>query len=552
MAEVNPYVNTEGRTLTIYTRNGDNWSPSSLPSGMGATLSQDGNARNIWDSGDKTVTTSNKLSGTAGWILPSPSDAGDINSVNVIIVNNSNIDHATMNNVLIRAGQTFSARLPLGIIYLNKRSSGVNTVLSATSSADQTNRFQILPLPDQIVTISVTSSTGASVTVSSLVGTRISMTTLSIHNCFNSTLFIRLRPCDGAVSQNFGQIASNQTIRLSVYSDYEIFLESGDGMIVSDFFNIINADGPNRPPIGTLFFQTNGISTISCTGSPMPSPGPTPPPGPSPGPTPPPPVVKTVQTTWNTAVFPVNGSGACIGDTTAMVSSVINTTAIRVGDSVRFVSSDGQSHNLVQTDIFWTPKGMPDFPLVTASNSFNHSITFTKAGCFYFISSPQGARMRLRISITDNQGNGGCNTACSSIPDRPVVITPAVVVVPADDDLSFLERWWWAILICIIIVVLIIGLIIYLVWYNNKTPTPTTTTVTQQVTRTPVSSFDTRPVTSFSTQPVTSFDTRPVTSFSTRPVTSQPVVLTRQNLPTAVYSTTGSGLTPNPAGFVMP
>ena len=516
MAEVNPYVNTEGRTLTIYTRNGNNWSQTGLPSGMGATLSQDGIGRNIWDSGDKTVQTSNKLSGTAGWILPSSSDAGDINSVNVIIINNSNINHATTNNALIIAGLSVSARLPLGITHLNRLVTGSNTVLSTvlstTSPADQTNPFQILPLPDQVVTISPSGTITA--IVSSAVGTNIRMTTLSIHNCFNTMLYIRIRRCDGAVSQNIGQIAGNQIIRLSVYSTYEIFLESGNGMTVSGFFLV-----PTTSVSSTIFFKTNGdVSAISCTGSPIPPNMPIPTPIPAP---------KTVQTLWNTAVFPVKGQGACLGDTTAMTNSVIDTTLLRVGDSVRFVSSDGESHNLVQTGSSWRPiTVMPDFRPVSPSTSFNHSLQFTKAGCFHFISNvtnAQSGRMRLRISITDTKGNSGCTAPCPGIIDPPFVVTPAVIV-PPDDDLSFLERWWWAILICIIIVILIIGLIVYLVWYNNKTPT---TTVTHRVvSQTPV------------VQP-TAVDSAPVTTY-----------YAPQGPPLTAYSATGSGLVQNPGGFM--
>ncbi len=479
MAEVNPYVNTEGRTLLIYTQNGSTWTSSRLPSGMGASLSQDGRARNIWDSGSKTVEASNKVTGTAGWILPSPSDAGDINSVNVIIINNSNsINYGIPNtNISINAGQSIGASLPLGFTALNVLLTGSNTVLSTTlSSSNQTNPFQILPLPDQVVTINA----NGSVSVSSAVGMGIPMTRLTIHNCFNSTLFIRLRPCDGALGQNFGQIVPNETIGLSVYSTYEIFLESGDGMIVSGSFNIINADAPNRPPIGTLFFQTNGgISTTSCSGLPMPLP-----PGPSPGPTPPPtPPVSTFQIAWNTASFPVpvgnavGGTGRCLGDTlSAVTTSVTSIIPVHVNDIVQFLSSDGQLHDLVQTDKNWIrlTTNIMFGPFTPGSTSFNQSVKFPMLGCFFFISTHQSNIMRLRISITDTNGNNGCTVPCPGLPDVPVVIPPTVIVVP-DDDQSFLERWWWAILICIIVVILIIGLIIYLIWYNNKKPKITTT-----------------------------------------------------------------------------
>ncbi len=472
MAEVNPYVNTEGRTLTVYTQNGGNWSTSRLPSGMQASLTQDGSARNIWDSEAKTVKTSNRISGMAGWVLPSPTNAGDINFVNAIIINNSNIDHTIANNLVAMAGRTIAATLPLGVITLGSSVIVTNTVLSVNLAAtNQSNPFQVLPLPDQIVTI----GSGGLISISSLVLSRIPVTSLSIHNCFTNTLLIRVRPCDGALAQNFGQIQPNQTIRLSVYSTHQIFLESGDGRVVSGFFDV-----PTSSVSRTIFFRTNGaVSNISCSGDPIPPtpPGPTPPP-----PVPPLPPVKTFQQTWNTEIFPKNGTGACAGDTISAVStSTTSTIPIRVNDTVQFVSSDGQSHNLVQTGPppNWIPLSNQTFPGLPfpASTSFKQSITFTTAGCFFFISQPQSTRMRLRISITDTNGNGGCTTACPGIPDTG--ITP-IVVVPTDDQ-SFLERWWWAILLCIIVIIIIIILLIWAFWPKGTTTTVVKTdTVAQQ------------------------------------------------------------------------
>ena len=135
--------------------------------------------------------------------------------------------------------------------------------------------------------------------------------------------------------------------------------------------------------------------------------------------------------------------------------------------------------------------------------------------------------MRLRVSITDTNGNGGCTTACPGIPDQP--IQPVVVV--SSDDQSFLERWWWAILLCILAIIIIIVLLIWAFWYRG----PTTAVVrTATITHIPVVA-----------QPAVL--AQPTTFQS--PVLAQPTVITQQTIPNVAFGTAGPGLVPAPQGF---
>lgn len=478
MADVNPYVNTFGRALTIFTENGSNWATSALLTAGAAGLPPDSRGRNIWDSQTNSVLTfSNRaFSGTPtsrAWILPSPDNAGDIDSVNAIVINNSNINHVTPNNVVISAGQTTGTLLPLGVITFGRLLT-VQPVNGTSSSTDRSQPFQVQPLPDQIVTI----NSNLTITVASRVGSQIPMTTLSIHNCFANIMWMQIRLREGEPGQNLGQINANQTLRLRAFSTDQIFLISSNSRTMSGVFTI-----PTGSVSNTIFFQSNGsVSLISCTGAPIP-PIPIPPPGPTPPPTPPP-VGRTFMVTWNTTSFPANGTGQC--------------SDIRVGDTIQFRSTDGQTHDLIQSSSSWVALTNPRwrFP---ASSSFNQSIPFTTAGCFFFISQPQSTRMRLRVSVTNTDGSGGCTTPC---PSRPDVITPPLVPVqPVDDDQSFLERWWWAILICIIIVIIIIIFIIWAAW--PKTPSTTVTTLPpngQPVAVTRHTQLSTQPVHAVTTQ----------------------------------------------------
>ncbi len=304
---IQPYPNYTGHSLNVFSPSGSAWDGTSniIQPGEMLTLANDGLARNIWDNQLKIhLSSSNPFfsGGDDAWFIPSNGQSGGLGGVNVIIINNSN--------------NTYVNPLNSGVIYPPMQTTidnlffGVFT-LDATGGAPSTQSIQILPLPDQIVTIG---SSGL-VSVNSPVLSRIPTTSLSIHNCFTSMLFIRIRPCDGALAQNIGQIAPNQTIRLLVYSTYQIFLESRDGRIVSGFFDV-----PTSSVAQTIFFRTNGaVSHVSCSGAPIPpAPGPMPP---TPPPVPPLPPIKTVQVAWNTETFPKNGTGRCIGDTISTVTT---------------------------------------------------------------------------------------------------------------------------------------------------------------------------------------------------------------------------------------
>ena len=205
-----------------------------------------------------------------------------------------------------------------------------------------------------------------------------------------------------------------------------------------------------------------------------------------------PPVGSSFSVSWDTSKFPTNGKGLCIGDTmSAMTTDVefssmnsrlveltTNNTPIRVNDTITFVSPSGQAQTLWQANSSWLALDQPTygFPI---TQSLNHTIQFRQAGCFYFISGTEPNRVRLRISITESDGTGGCTTTCpgAEIDPTPPTPPPDVIIFPTPpppppDNRSVFERFF-GVIVAIIVVILLVTIVL-VIWFvsrsNDKVP----------------------------------------------------------------------------------
>lgn len=328
MSYVNPYLNTYGWALTVTELQNNSWVSSQLASSETITLPTDQIARNIWDPVSRRVVAwsnvqYNGQQGSIAWNIPSPSKAGDISRVNVIISNTSS-NYFIVDTQIIQPNQTVSVSLPLGRNYLLRvpnvqlptsqllseieariaayeaahpdlgltaqtvarygsrygsrveaRNNVVNQIsnqlfdvvsstelninpdLDSVESRNWIRRFQVFPLPDQIITITATAIAGTSEAKSKIHTVR-----RTIHNCYKNTMYVKQRPCAWSFAQNMAQILPNRSLTLEFYRDYQIYLQSSDGTITSGIYNT-RCKSINYP----LFFKADGsISYESCNG----------------------------------------------------------------------------------------------------------------------------------------------------------------------------------------------------------------------------------------------------------------------------------------------
>ncbi len=266
---VQPYINLQGWSLSIYMENEASWNSRQLDTTSTAVLPSDQIARNIWDPVNKRVvawsSTSSARSATdtmTAWIIPSPRQAGDIAAVNVLVNNQSANNYSISNNLsgtndsLIRTNQVSSLSLKLGLNRFTRLLAGADSSSTDSNRGQTTNQFQILPLPDQIVTI----DSRGRVTVKSQIKSMLSLSTITVHNCYDTNMFLQQRSCSGVAGQNLARLDPQQELTLSVYRGYQIYLISPDSTLSSAQLSIQNGNQK-------VFFKTDGqVSLVSCTG----------------------------------------------------------------------------------------------------------------------------------------------------------------------------------------------------------------------------------------------------------------------------------------------
>ena len=248
------------------------------------------------------------------WNIPDPNQAGDISQVNVIINNNTDsyyiiwtgsLGIVSRNGIVVASGQidhiipgnqSVGLNLKLGPIYMIKlvgdalvRDSDnidINKIETILRSAmDNGNiidinhstirnirtdlrqiesdilssiiRFQIFPVPDQIISIGNTSTT-----ISSNILKSISLNELHVHNCYDQPMYIKQRPCDWTSGQNMALIHANTSIKLQVYNGYQIYLQTPNSSVISGLLKY-----PRSCRGRKIYFKSNGeLSTESCVG----------------------------------------------------------------------------------------------------------------------------------------------------------------------------------------------------------------------------------------------------------------------------------------------
>ena len=254
---IQPYPNYTGHSLNVFSPSGSAWDGTSniIQPGEMLTLANDGLARNIWDNQLKIhLSSSNPFfsGGDDAWFIPSNGQSGGLGGVNVIIINNSN--------------NTYVNPLNSGVIYPPMQTTidnlffGVFT-LDATGGAPSTQSIQILPLPDQILTI----NNNLSVTVDSTIGSTLSQVTITINSCYTTVMNIIQKTCIGSQQQNLGGIGPMTSLTLKVFACRNIFLVNPKGTQISNPY-CVPAQQSSVP--NNVYFQDNGsVSLINCTSS---------------------------------------------------------------------------------------------------------------------------------------------------------------------------------------------------------------------------------------------------------------------------------------------
>jgi hypothetical protein len=332
MSNVNPYLNTFGWALTVTEHQGSQWVSEQLSSSDIITLPVDQTVRNIWDPVSRRVVAwSNKQyngqQGSIAWNIPSPSVAGDINRVDVIVNNNSD-NYYIVDTQILKPNQSTGLSLPLGRNYILRipnidipssqllndiesriktfeqshpelntpripgsglLKSGLNRLskelfnnslpitekerLSDPNDSRIIQRFQIFPVPDQMIIIDKSNK----ITGSSSIKSNIHTISRTIHNCYKTAMYVKQRPCPWSTSQNMGLILPNRSLTIEFYRDYQIYLQSvenGTGNLNPQSKFPISGIYDTRckrtaPPI---FFKIDGnLSHESCTGISIPT-----------------------------------------------------------------------------------------------------------------------------------------------------------------------------------------------------------------------------------------------------------------------------------------
>ena len=265
MTSVNPYVNTNGWAVQVYSAAGTGWSVSPLLASASIALTPDGLVRNIWDPvGQRLLSWSNKYfrgtSAPAGnararraWVTPSSAAASDFERLNVLVVNNSALTLIDDQGRTMVTGQTTGIDLPLGRIRLQ------------TSEGQLTEEFLIQPLPDQILSVQINLATTVTSTLDS--SDELETVSINVSNCYNASLFVRQTGCrielenerGNLQAQNLAQLEAGQQVRLQARSGFRLYLQSSDLRTRSGFFTVTTG--------GQVYFRADGtVSTTSCSG----------------------------------------------------------------------------------------------------------------------------------------------------------------------------------------------------------------------------------------------------------------------------------------------
>ena len=316
------------QTATLKTADTTDLQSSSPPSNIWDSVNRKVRAYSSFDPDQNSnvrILANSTSAPTEVWKIPNPITAGDISQVNVLINNNndryyvilggatlneraSNIDLSTITAYLLPPNSTVTINASLGINYLipipsiNDIKNDIRALISRIEQAivndnivdifsnmnstqsirsrltsnltldieSLITRLQIFPIPDGIITID-DSINYASDTLSN-----IPITQINIHNCYNQTMFIRQRPCKGTAGQNIGIIWANSSIRIQLYDEYQMYLQSGNGMVVSDILKYPKAcyryccrrNSRSRQP-RIYFKRDQTLSIESCNGFPF-------------------------------------------------------------------------------------------------------------------------------------------------------------------------------------------------------------------------------------------------------------------------------------------